>query len=127
MFRGKVIKKGFCSYIGHLLLQVVTKSVVSITLFHVLLYVCSEQANNLRLMREIGLTSRLLHVMWDPRLSPATIQVMASLIGVLLEGHPDTQALLKLVKIYCGDLENRNITENLCNLMSNSFNLGFSE
>lgn len=55
----------------------------------------SEQANNLRLMREIGLTSRLLHVMWDPRLSPATIEVMASLIGVLLEGHPDPQALLK--------------------------------
>jgi len=46
-------------------------------------------------MREIGLTPRLLHVMWDPRLSPATIDVMSSLIGVLLEGHPDPQALLK--------------------------------
>lgn len=55
----------------------------------------SEQANNLRLMREIGLSGRLLLVMRDPRLHAATLETMATVVGLLLEGHPDPQALLK--------------------------------
>ena len=55
----------------------------------------SEAVNNLRLMREVGLSSRLLHVMRDPRLPQSTLDTMATVIGLLLEGHPDTQALLK--------------------------------
>ena len=57
--------------------------------------VFSEQTNNRKLMREIGLTSRLLHIMQDPRIPQPTIETMASVISLLLEGNPDTQALLK--------------------------------
>ena len=46
-------------------------------------------------MREIGLTSRLLHILHDPRLPQPTIETMASVISLLLEGNPDPQALLK--------------------------------
>ena len=60
-------------------------------------YFISDQANNLKLMREIGLVQRLLHVMRDPRLSQATLETMASVVGLLLEGPPDPQALLKQV------------------------------
>ncbi|KAL4240237.1 WD repeat and FYVE domain-containing protein 3 [Mactra antiquata] len=64
--------------------------------FYELLTDSSDQSNNLRLMREMGLVSRLLHVLRDPRLPQATIETMASVIGLLLEGTPDGQALLKL-------------------------------
>jgi len=63
-----------------------------------IIHIClpySEAVNNLRLMREVGLSSRLLHVMRDPRLPQSTLDTMATVIGLLLEGHPDTQALLK--------------------------------
>ncbi|KAH3872283.1 hypothetical protein DPMN_035498 [Dreissena polymorpha] len=64
--------------------------------FYELLTDSSEQANNLRLMREIGLSGRLLLVMRDPRLHFVTLETMATVVGLLLEGHPDPQALLKL-------------------------------
>ena len=59
------------------------------------IYCNSEQTNNRKLMREIGLTSRLLHILHDPRLPQPTIETMASVISLLLEGNPDPQALLK--------------------------------
>lgn len=58
-------------------------------------HIFSEQINNRKLMREIGLTSRLLHIMQDPRIPQPTIETMASVISLLLEGNPDSQALLK--------------------------------
>ncbi|XP_052816149.1 WD repeat and FYVE domain-containing protein 3-like isoform X4 [Mya arenaria] len=64
--------------------------------FYELLTDSSEQGNNLRLMREIGLTVRLLHVMRDPRLPQSTLDTMATVVGLLLEGHPDTHSLLKV-------------------------------
>ncbi|KAK3103345.1 hypothetical protein FSP39_018631 [Pinctada imbricata] len=64
--------------------------------FYELLTESSDQSSNFQLMREIGLISRLLHILKDPKLTSATINIITSVITVLLQGPPDSPSLLKL-------------------------------
>ncbi|KAL3875787.1 hypothetical protein ACJMK2_033704 [Sinanodonta woodiana] len=63
--------------------------------FYELLTESSDQMGNRKLMREKGLGSRLLHILKGPCLSRPTMETIASVLGVLLDGQPDPPALLK--------------------------------
>lgn len=57
----------------------------------------SDQKANLMLMHEIGLVSRLLHILKDPSLPQATIDTIASVLTVMLQGNLDGHSLLRYV------------------------------
>lgn len=57
----------------------------------------SDQVSNFQLMRDIGLTSRLLHILKDTNLSEATIDTITNVIYVLLQGPPDQHGLLRYI------------------------------
>lgn len=56
---------------------------------------CSDQSNNFQLMRDLGMVGRLLHILKDNQLTPATIRTISSVITVLLQGTPDPVSMLK--------------------------------
>ena len=56
---------------------------------------CSEQISNFQLMRDIGLVSRLLHILKDNKLTQASIDTITSVIHVLLQSPPDNHSLLR--------------------------------
>lgn len=58
-------------------------------------YIYSEQTTNHQLMRDIGLVSRLLHILQDQKLTQSTIQTISSVISVLLQTPPDQNGLLR--------------------------------
>ncbi|XP_052069301.1 WD repeat and FYVE domain-containing protein 3-like isoform X1 [Mytilus californianus] len=63
--------------------------------FFELLTESSEQISNFQLMRDIGLVSRLLHILKDNKLTQASIDTITSVIHVLLQSPPDHHSLLR--------------------------------
>ncbi len=65
--------------------------------FYELLTESSEQKNNMRLMQDLGLVPKLLHILKDETLSHHTVQTLASVISVLLAGGYFAPSLLRWV------------------------------
>ncbi|XP_069124433.1 WD repeat and FYVE domain-containing protein 3-like isoform X2 [Argopecten irradians] len=71
----------------------------------------SDQVSNFQLMRDIGLTSRLLHILKDTKLSEATIDTITNVVYVLLQGPPDQHSLLRLGQFIVSTLPQMSSTE----------------
>ncbi|XP_035824115.1 WD repeat and FYVE domain-containing protein 3 isoform X2 [Aplysia californica] len=63
--------------------------------FYELLTDSSEQRSNHSIMRKLGLTNKLLHILKDPRLAVPTVQSISNVLGELLSGPPDHAGLLR--------------------------------
>ena len=63
--------------------------------FYELLTESSEQRSNLRLMQDLGLVLKLLHILKDETLSHSTVQTLANVISVLLAGGYFAPSLLR--------------------------------
>ncbi|XP_061175428.1 WD repeat and FYVE domain-containing protein 3-like isoform X2 [Saccostrea echinata] len=79
--------------------------------FFELLTDSSEQSSNFQLMRDLGMVGRLLHILKDNQLTPATIKAISSDITVLLQGAPDYAALLKLGQFTVSTLPSMSASE----------------
>ncbi|XP_074647224.1 WD repeat and FYVE domain-containing protein 3-like [Tubulanus polymorphus] len=53
----------------------------------------ADQQSNLRLMHEVGLVTKLLHILKDEKLSHVTTQTIASVLHILLQGVPEKPLL----------------------------------
>lgn len=53
----------------------------------------TERKSNIKIMRDLQLVTRLLHIVYDIN-DNATIEILFTLIGVLLGGQPRTNDLL---------------------------------
>ena len=60
-------------------------------------FIFSDQKGNLRLMQELGLVGKLLHILKDPNLSRITMQTIASVLTVLLSGATHAPSILRFV------------------------------
>jgi len=58
---------------------------------------CSERRSNLRLMQELGLVGRLLHILNDSSISLPTLRAVAALLTILLSPPVHAQSLVR----YC--------------------------
>ncbi|KAH9494853.1 WD repeat and FYVE domain-containing protein 3, partial [Bulinus truncatus] len=63
--------------------------------FYELLTDSSEQKSNHNIMRNIGLSTKLLHILKDHKLSLSTCQSIANVLGELLSGPSDQAGLLR--------------------------------
>ena len=63
--------------------------------FFELLTESSEQKNNLRLMQELGLVTKLLYILKDENLTQATVETVTSVIAVLIGGGYFGPSLLR--------------------------------
>ncbi|XP_056017801.1 WD repeat and FYVE domain-containing protein 3-like isoform X2 [Ostrea edulis] len=79
--------------------------------FFELLTDSSDQSSNFQLMRDLGMVARLLHILKDNQLTPATIKTISSVITVLLQGTPDPSALLKLGQFTVSSLPSMSSSE----------------
>ncbi len=63
--------------------------------FFELLTESSEQKNNLRLMQELGLVTKLLYILKDENLTHATVETVTGVIAVLIGGGYFGPSLLR--------------------------------
>ncbi|CAL1540511.1 unnamed protein product, partial [Lymnaea stagnalis] len=63
--------------------------------FYELLTDSSEQKSNHSIMRSMGLSTKLLHILKDPKLPIQTIQSVSNVLGELLSGPSDHSGLLR--------------------------------
>lgn len=88
--------------------------------FYELLTESSDLKSNVHLMREVGLVSRLLHILKDHKLSHQTIQTIASVISVLLQGASDSNSLLRLGQFLVSTIPPFSASEKAINLNGSS-------
>ena len=62
--------------------------------FYELLTDSSEAEKNRKMMRQLRMVNRLLYMLHDPTLTHATIQSIANLLGVMLQGSSSSGDLL---------------------------------
>ena len=79
--------------------------------FFELLTESSDQTNNFQLMRDIGLVSRLLHILKDNKLTVASIDTITSVIHVLLQSPSDSHSLLRFGQFIVSTLPQMSASE----------------
>ncbi|XP_064637335.1 WD repeat and FYVE domain-containing protein 3-like isoform X3 [Lineus longissimus] len=79
--------------------------------FFELLTESSELQSNLKLMREVGLVNKLLHILKDSTLSAITIQTIVSVLQVLLTSCPDQKSILRFGQFLVSTLPTFSVSE----------------